>query len=451
MPKLSPSNSFIPLLLAYRQRIQWRAGLHRVFHRSPQEDPVVDGLRGMASLSIVLFHCFYGALFLLKDFERVSAFASQLPPWLGFLANADKAVDVFFMVSAYLLGGALMRETDRHGAIAVHDFYIRRLFRIYPLFLLGLAVYALGDPGLAARNLIYNLLFIDNFQMKNIIPVGWSLSIEMQFYVVLPLLIGWLLRMPGQGGLRVLQALFVLSFVPVLATALLYPVTYETPFYLFHPQRVAPALFLDVMYFQTHTRIGPLLLGLIWAWLRHRDVALPAPPARGMAWALGGALLALLWAYFPVYQQDSWYYQHFSPWLNLAGQVLHRNLFCLGVLMLVLLAQAGGAGAWARRVATSLRAFLGWGLWRPFSQVVFPVYLFHFPMVLIAAILTFQTTDASTITMISVPQLLCMFGIAASLSLVLGIVLHILIEQPMIDTGHALLRKRAQARGLTGG
>ena len=273
----------------------------------------------------------------------------------------------------------------------------------------------------------------------------------MQFYLILPLLMGWLLRMPGRVGLRVLQALFVLSFVPVLATALRYPVTYETPFYLFHPQRAAPALFLDVMYFQTHTRIGPLLLGLIWAWMRHRDVALPTPPARVTAWALGGALLALLWAYFPVYQQDSWYYQHFSPWLNLAGQVLHRNLFCLGVLMLVLLVQAGGAGAWAGRVATSLRTFLGWGLWRPFSQVVFPVYLFHFPMVLIAAILTFQTTDASTIAMISVPQLPCMFGIAASLSLVLGIVLHILIEQPMIDTGHALLRKRAQARSLTGG
>ena len=435
----------------YRQRIQWRAGLHRVLPRGPQDDPVVDGLRGMASLSIVLFHCFYGALFLLKDFDRVSAFAAQLPPWLGFLANTDKAVDVFFMVSAYLLGSALMRETDRNGRIAARDFYIRRLFRIYPLFLMGLAVYALGNPELAARNLIYNLLFIDNFQMKNIIPVGWSLSIEMQFYLILPVLMAWLMRMPGQGGLRALQGLFVLSFVPVMGTALLYPVTYETPFYLFHPQRVAPALFLDVMYFQTHTRIGPLLLGLIWAWMRHRDAALPVPPSRGMAWALGGALLAMVWAYFPVYQQDSWYYQHFSPWLNLAGQILHRNLFCLGVLLLVLLVQAGGAGAGSARLAAALRAFLAWGLWRPFSHVVFPVYLFHFPMVLIAAILTFQTTDASTIGMISVSQLLCMFGIAASLSLVLGVVLHILIEQPMIDAGHAFLRRRSQAPGPTDG
>jgi peptidoglycan/LPS O-acetylase OafA/YrhL len=428
----------------YRQRVQWRAGMHRVFHRGPQDDPVVDGLRGMASLSIVLFHCFYGAMVLLKDFDRISVFAAQLPPWLGFLANADKAVDVFFMVSAYLLGGALMRETERSGTIAARDFYIRRLFRIYPLFLLGLAVYALGNPGLAARNLVYNLLFIDNFQMKNIIPVGWSLSIEMQFYLVLPMLMGWLLRMPGQGGLRVLQALFLMSFVPILTTALLYPVTYETPFYLFHPQRVAPELFLDVMYFQTHARVGPLLLGLMWAWVRHHDAALPTPPARGLAWALGGAALALVWAYFPVYQQDSWYYQHFSPWLNLTGQVLHRNLFCLGVLLLVLLVQAGGAGTWSTRLALALRAVWGWALWRPFSQVVFPVYLFHFPMVLIAAILTFQTTDASTIGMISVWQLLCMFGLAVSLSLLLGIVLHVLIEQPMIDIGHAWLRKRAQ-------
>ena len=430
---------------AYRQRVQWREGLHRVFHRGPQDDPVVDGLRGMASLSIVLFHCFYGAMVLLKDFDRISAFAAQLPPWLGFLANADKAVDVFFMISAYLLGGALMRETERSGTIAARDFYIRRLFRIYPLFLLGLAIYALGNPGLAARNLVYNLLFIDNFQMKNIIPVGWSLSIEMQFYLVLPLLMGWLLRMPGQGGLRVLQALFLMSFVPILTTALLYPVTYETPFYLFHPQRVAPELFLDVMYFQTHTRIGPLFLGLMWAWVRHHDAVLPAPPARGFAWALGGTALALVWAYFPVYQQDAWYYQHFSPWVNLAGQVLHRNLFCLGVLLLVLLVQAGGAGTWSTRLALALRAFWGWALWRPFSQVVFPVYLFHFPMVLIAAILTFQTTDASTIGMISVWQLLCMFGLAASLSLLLGIVLHIVIEQPMIDAGQALLRDRAEA------
>ena len=107
----------------YRQRVQWREGLHRVFHRGPQDDPVVDGLRGMASLSIVLFHCFYGAMVLLKDFDRISAFAAQLPPWLGFLANADKAVDVFFMVSAYLLGGALMRETERSGTIAARDFY----------------------------------------------------------------------------------------------------------------------------------------------------------------------------------------------------------------------------------------------------------------------------------------------------------------------------------------
>jgi peptidoglycan/LPS O-acetylase OafA/YrhL len=353
------------------------------------------------------------------------------------------------MVSAYLLGGALMREFARKGTIEVRNFYIRRLFRIYPLFLLGLAVYALGNPGLAADNLIYNLLFIDNFQMKNIIPVGWSLSIEMQFYLVLPMLMGWLMRMRGQAGLRALQCLFLLSFGPILATALLYPVTYETPFFLFHPQRVAPELFLNVMYFQTHTRIGPLLLGLIWAWVRHPDAVLPAPSPHGMVWVLGGAALALVCAYFPPSPQGSWYYQHFSPWFNLAGQVLHRNLFCLGVLLLVLAAQSQGAparglGSMSVSIAAALRGFLGWGLWRPFSQVVFPVYLFHFPMVLVAAILTFQTTDASAIRMISVPQLLCMFGIAASLSLLLGIVLHILIEQPMIDTGHALLRNRAQ-------
>ena len=58
-------------------------------------------------------------------------------------------------------------------------------------------------------------------------------------------------------------------------------------------------------------------------------------------------------------------------------------------------------------LATQIYRFLGARFWRPFSQVVFPIYLFHFPLV----------------------------AIAGTLSLGLGIVLHILIEHPMIRIG----------------
>ena len=408
--------------------MSWRATLRQIFVRPPGEDPVIDGLRGMASLSIVLFHSFYGAMFLLKDFERISSFINQLPPWLTFLLNTDKAVDLFFMVSGFLMGGALFRQMARSGRIAIGRFYLKRLFRIYPLFLLGIFLYAQDNLRKSFNNLIYNLLFIDNFRMKTIIPVGWSLSIEMQFYMILPFLIYGLWRLRESRRMAALKVLFALSFVAVALSALLNPVTYTTPMYLFHPERIDPSQFLDVMYYQSHTRFGPLVLGLIWAWQRELELRgnHPITQIKNIWWGLAGISLAGLWTFFPVYRQDSWFYADFSPWLNLACHTLHRGLFCLGVLMAV-------------RHLRGISRFLGARFWRPFSQVVFPIYLFHFPMIAISGIATLQTLDMKSIQSITIWQVASIFVIAAALSLALGIVLHALVEQPMIRIGQRIL------------
>lgn len=418
----------------WRGAFDWRATIHQIFHRQPGEDPVIDGLRGISSLAIVLFHSFYGVMFLLKTFPRVSAFLAQLPPWLAFLLNTDKAVDVFFMVSGYLMGGALFREMTRTGRIRIRRFYVKRLYRIYPLFLLGIAFYALGNPRQSLKNLIYNLLFIDNFKMKTIIPVGWSLSIEMQFYLVLPFLVYGLWRLQERFRIVALGLLFGASFVAVAWTALLFPVTYRTPFYEFHPEIIDPALFLDVIYYQTHTCFGPLVLGLIWAWLAHVRSRVPESaqvPARwAVAQALSGILLAGVWAFFPVYDQHSWFYDHYSPGLNLFCHSVHRGLFCVGVLMTVRYAQTTKG-----KLSGLINGFLGARFWRPFSQVVFPVYLFHFPMVLIAGVATFQTVNPASIQSVSGWQVASIFVIASLLSLAVGVVLHVLVERPMIVIG----------------
>ncbi len=434
-------------MTVYRDNIQWSKTLRQIFVRASEEDPIIDGLRGIASLSIVLFHSFYGVLFLLKGYDQISKFIAQLPPWLGFLTNTDKAVDLFFMVSAYLMGGVLFREMARSGRISIRRFYVKRLFRIYPLFLLGIALYSQDNLRKSMKNLIYNLLFIDNFQMKTIIPVGWSLSIEMQFYLLLPFLIYGLWRLRESWRLPALKILFMVSFLALVATGLMAPITYETPMYLFHPEKIDPARFLDVLYYQSHTRFGPLVLGLCWAWMRELESRGRIQQKKSdFMMALAGMALALACLYFPPYQIDSWFYANFSPWLNLACHSLHRGLFCVGVLMVVRFAQRFNASAahaptsMNQILATQIYRFLGARFWRPFSQVVFPIYLFHFPMVAIAGALTFQTIDIASIKSVSLIQLSSIFFIAGTLSLGLGIVLHILIEQPMIRIGAKYLR-----------
>ena len=100
----------------------------------------------------------------------------------------------------------------------------------------------------------------------------------------------------------------------------------------------------------------------------------------------------------------------------------------------------GNSTSMNQLVAGWIYRFLGARLWRPFSQVVFPIYLFHFPMVAIAGALTFQTLDLASIKSVSLLHLFSIFIIASTLSLGLGIILHVTIEQPMIRIGANYLR-----------
>lgn len=150
--------------------------------------PGIDGLRAVSVLMVALYH----------------AFPDSLPG--GFLG-----VDVFFVISGYLITQLLMRESQQsaQGKIDLGAFYLRRLRRLAPAFLLtsGL-VLLIGlmalDPlalidlgGALAASMVFgvNWLFYlgaDYFnpaQEQNLLLHAWSLAVEEQFYLVWPLLI----------------------------------------------------------------------------------------------------------------------------------------------------------------------------------------------------------------------------------------------------------------------
>jgi peptidoglycan/LPS O-acetylase OafA/YrhL len=152
----------------------------------------IDGLRAVAVLSVVLFH----------------AFPSLLPG--GFIG-----VDVFFVISGFLISGILMRELEQ-GSFSVAGFYARRIKRIFPALLavmfacLAFGWYALfpdeyqqlgkhlaGGAGFAA-NFFYwaQVGYFDTAADTKPLLHLWSLGIEEQFYIVWPavLLLVWRLR-----------------------------------------------------------------------------------------------------------------------------------------------------------------------------------------------------------------------------------------------------------------
>ena len=151
----------------------------------------MEGLRGFAVFLVFLVH-----------------YTTLCEPWTGAglrpLGDALRTmgnigVDLFFVLSGYLIYGSLIAREQRFGR-----FMVRRVQRIYPAFLAVFAVYlalSLAFPGEskipadgALLYIVQNLLLLPGiFPIEPIITVAWSLSYEMFFYLTIPLLIALLM------------------------------------------------------------------------------------------------------------------------------------------------------------------------------------------------------------------------------------------------------------------
>ena len=116
-------------------------------------------------------------------------------------------VDGFFVLSGFLLGGALMGEWERNGRIHYGRFVLRRFFRLYPalfVVIVTMTAFMLAVdhlswtevwPSIAGSGLyVFNLLYSTHRPQVYLAGHLWSLSVEFQFYLLLPLLVGGLYR-----------------------------------------------------------------------------------------------------------------------------------------------------------------------------------------------------------------------------------------------------------------
>jgi len=172
---------------------------HIVSDRSATYVPAVDGLRGIAILLVLYYH----APFL---FRNLPEFSTQLSPWalLGVIGKMSlggwMGVDLFFVVSGFLITTILLHMRDRGGSVLV--FWGRRGLRILPLAMLYLLVLFvltwLGDPmqmlppfeGWAWYALYLGNIHIALYGWQPLaIMILWSLAIEEQFYLVWPVFV----------------------------------------------------------------------------------------------------------------------------------------------------------------------------------------------------------------------------------------------------------------------
>ena len=158
--------------------------------------PEVDGLRFIAIFSVLLFHL-NGQLLVKSD--AVSAVAAQNSLLARLFATGHIGVQLFFVVSGFILSMPFATHYLRAGKpISLRAYYLRRLTRLEPPYLLSLLLFfglIVVSKGISATEL-FPRLAASAFYLHNLIYgegsavnfVAWSLEVEVQFYVLAPLI-----------------------------------------------------------------------------------------------------------------------------------------------------------------------------------------------------------------------------------------------------------------------
>jgi peptidoglycan/LPS O-acetylase OafA/YrhL len=262
---------------------------------------------------------------------------ATVPGWQittrGFLG-----VDLFFIISGFLIVTLLLRERRRTNTISISNFYTRRFLRIFPpyylmLLVVGTVVYLKpgGNTSEAVKHdLPYALLYLSNLvPMYSQLGITWSLSVEEQFYLVVPTIVKY--------SRRALPILLLLAYVLVSLP----------PFGIFPALRF-PRFFME-------TTFGPILLGATLAYV------LNEPRGFSCASWLVGWRPAPLIALVLVLAVASYSSEDISGWPRV---VMHWGMLALVASCVV-------------REATMLAPFLSLWPMRRIGVVSYGIYLYH--------------------------------------------------------------------------
>ena len=204
---------------------------------SPRRNESLDVLRCIAVLLVVGYHLPYYGLW-----SRMG--------WMG--------VDLFFVLSGFLISGLLFQEYKDTGSFNVKRFLIRRGLKIYPSFYLlmmgATCLYFLKAAYVSRNQLLLSWLFLQNYDRENtyiLLGHTWSLAVEEHFYLLLPALLMILLALRGKREpFRIIPILFVC----IAAACLAFRVFASPP---------------GALIFMTHMRADGLFAGVALGYLYH--------------------------------------------------------------------------------------------------------------------------------------------------------------------------------------
>ena len=411
---------------------------------STQENTFLNGVRGLSVFIVIFSHAIFFPMFnsFKHDTKMLHDFIYQIPTFLSFLYSGDKVVDIFFILSAYLLSSQLFIEISKYNKINLFNFYIKRIFRIFPVYIIALILFSLAYRPSFYPHVVHSILFIDNIMGTSIVPVGWSLALEVQFYLVLPFLI-WFCHKIKLFTPLFLVSLVVASVVFRYLVCLKYPVLYETKWFDFIIN--GHDFYEKQLYFPTYVRFAPLVLGMLWAYTEQSKRAMNILRSLSTPVVFIIFTIALIVGYyslrFPFFHKDVWFYQPFNPTVNMWWIMLHRVFFSFSIIVVFMIVDLRQLPQLVTKV---LDLIFSNKYWRVISQLSYPMYLFHFPFVGVGYVIVYRTIDIKVLQNATMLELFISSLVTSFLTMIFCTYIYRLIEQPLIRKGKSIVQRRRE-------
>src|SRR5213595_64771 len=362
-----------------------------------ERQPGLDLLRALAIIAVVIYHA---ALFGFKLPGRVDRFG-----WIG--------VDLFFVLSGYLIGGQLLALLARDQRINLGRFFTRRALRIMPAYFVVLALYfslpSWREYTEMSQPLWKFLLSVQNIALHGgtAFSHAWSLAVEDQFYLALPFLLLFLFHRPRLA--IIIPCLIVFGGIGLRAL-----LAAQNPSV---GGGVSFRGFQAWIYYPTWTRLDPLVFG----------VALAAIERFRLQW-WKGLMNCARWLWLPGVALIAFgLYLGEGDHLSVAAAIWQFPFIALGMAALLICALSPRLPF--RRVAIPGAAFI--------ASIAYSAYLIQ--KLVIHFVAQFCTTHDIALT--SVPALvlveICVYAAAT--------LLFLAIERPFLQLRHRLAPRRANS------
>jgi len=397
---------------------------------------IVDGVRVLAAMAMILCHM---GLFASPFLTNSQYLGVVNHPLFKIASTFGVALDIFFVISGFLIGYGLMTLLKEKGQVNLLGFFARRCLRVYPIYLLILLLaFPLCYPN--RSHIWMNLLQINNYLplRDQYAPWTWFLAVDFQFYAVFSVLI-WLISKQWIGK-KIVIALCISSIVlPFVATHLLinmhhfYHVTHHM--YLIGTSEFTE--YSSIGFGQLYLRSGSLTYGVLTAYILvyhktaflNRITAIKSHNLNFILVAPVGFMIVLM------ANHQIWFMELSHPvWQTSTywTMIIRNNLFALCFSLILLLSQAPKGF-----MLNSLSKFLNFSLFKPLAKLTLITYLIHPIIIAMNNYIFFHSHDNPTAPMYF------QTGIWVVLAcFLIALPLYFFIEQPPIE----YLKRKMQQR-----